>query len=482
MFLHANVLDLAVNMTFLAAFGPSVESRFGSLRFLGFYVLGGLVALALQVVVAPGSSVPVLGASGALAGVLGAYLVMYPRARIATVVVVPFRLMLIELTAWRVIVLWVVLDAILGAVGLSTAFGAGAGVAYYAHFGGVAFGVLVALAVGARRQPAREGVLGELDPHSWLRLGGEGLLDRGWVGLLALEVALLLPAIICAVVAVYLLVLLVTLIASGHADTSAAALWPWIIVGAFFAWVGSALVYPLGAGRYNADAYGARPATGEETHAYEHALAGLDLDPGVRRPRWLYVLDDPSLNACVIADTLIVNQGLFASRWLAPILAHELGHLNSTDPRVSVTVDRLAAPARATAPIRNWQTEQLRSGQPTGWLGGLGATILRLCAGGLATDMMRPAWSAWWRLREYAADDYAARLGQADALAGFFEADGMLYDAPIRRIWASKETHPPTALRIDRLRQHRQQHQLGAVAPAVEPAAAGARHPDAPPG
>jgi hypothetical protein len=155
--------------------------------------------------------------------------------------------------------------------------------------------------------------------------------------------------------------------------------------------------------------------------------------------------------------------------------------LNSTDPRVSTTVNRLAAPARATAPIRNWQTEQLRSRQPTGWLPGLVATILRLSSGGLATDMMRPAWSAWWRLREYAADDYAARLGQADALAGFFEADGMLYDAPIRRIWASKETHPPTALRIDRLRQHRQQ-QLDLTPPAPEPSPPRERQPEPPPG
>jgi membrane associated rhomboid family serine protease len=143
-FLHANILALAV----------------GRLAFLSFYLLGGLVALALQVLVAPGSTTPTLGASGAIAAVLGAYVVLYPRARIRTLVVAIFRFTIVELAAWVVVVAWFALDAILGAVGLSTASRASAGAAYYAHWGGFAFGLLVALALLGRGREQRR--LGEL--------------------------------------------------------------------------------------------------------------------------------------------------------------------------------------------------------------------------------------------------------------------------------------------------------------------------------
>jgi membrane associated rhomboid family serine protease len=152
MFLNANILELAVNMTFLAAFGPTVENRVGSLKFLCFYVLGGLVALALQTAVGPGSTVPLLGSSGAVAALLGAYVAMYPRARIVAVALVLFRVTLIELSAGLVIAVWIALDAILGALGLSTALGGSAGVSYYAHLGAFAFGLPVGLTIGRSRR------------------------------------------------------------------------------------------------------------------------------------------------------------------------------------------------------------------------------------------------------------------------------------------------------------------------------------------
>jgi len=151
MFLHANILHLAVNMIFLGVFGASVEDRVGHLAFLGFYLLGGLVALVLQVLVAPDSATPTLGASGAIAAVLGAHVVLYPRAKIRTLVVPIFRFAFVELAAWIVLAAWFAFDAILGASGLATRFGGGTGVAYYAHWGGFAFGVIVALALLGRR-------------------------------------------------------------------------------------------------------------------------------------------------------------------------------------------------------------------------------------------------------------------------------------------------------------------------------------------
>ncbi len=142
MFLHANLLHIAGNMVFLAVFGATLEDAMGRARFVLFYLLGGLAALALQVAVSPDSASPTLGASGAIAAVLGAYIVLYPRARILSIVVLIFFFTLVELPAWAMLGLWFVFDALLGALGVVTPFGGGAGVAYYAHIGGFAFGLL----------------------------------------------------------------------------------------------------------------------------------------------------------------------------------------------------------------------------------------------------------------------------------------------------------------------------------------------------
>lgn len=150
MFLHANILHLAVNMVFLGVSGASVEGRVGRLAFLAFYLLGGLVALALQVLAAPDTTTPMLGGSGAIAAVLGAYIVLYPRARIRTLVVLVFRVTFVELEAWVVLAAWFALDAVLGALGLAARFGGGTGAAYYAHWSGFAFGAIVAITLLAR--------------------------------------------------------------------------------------------------------------------------------------------------------------------------------------------------------------------------------------------------------------------------------------------------------------------------------------------
>jgi membrane associated rhomboid family serine protease len=153
MFLHANLLHIAGNMVFLAVFGGTVEDALGRLRFLVFYLLAGLAALALSIAVNPDSTAPTLGASGAIAGVLGGYILLYPRARILTIVILFFFFTLVELPAWTVLGLWVIFDALLGAVGVVTPFGGGAGIAYYAHIGGFAFGLLAIRAFARGRHP-----------------------------------------------------------------------------------------------------------------------------------------------------------------------------------------------------------------------------------------------------------------------------------------------------------------------------------------
>jgi membrane associated rhomboid family serine protease len=141
MFLHGSLLHLGGNMLFLWIFGNNVEDSMGRFTFVIFYLLSGLAALGLQVVTDPNSMVPTVGASGAIAGVLGAYARLYPRARVVTLVFIVIIFTVVTLPALLVLGLWFLLQ-------LLPAFsepitGAGGGVAYFAHIGGFLFGVLL---------------------------------------------------------------------------------------------------------------------------------------------------------------------------------------------------------------------------------------------------------------------------------------------------------------------------------------------------
>ena len=153
MFMHASILHLAGNMLFLWIFGNNVEDSMGPVRFLLFYVAGGLAALALQVAVEPNSMAPTVGASGAIAAVLGGYVVLYPRARVLTLVLIILFFTVIELPAMVMLGLWFAEQAVFGAVGLTDPTGGGGGVAYFAHVGGFAFGLLAIRALATRRKP-----------------------------------------------------------------------------------------------------------------------------------------------------------------------------------------------------------------------------------------------------------------------------------------------------------------------------------------
>ena len=142
MFTHAGLLHLGGNMLFLWIFGNNVEDAMGPVRFLAFYLLGGMAALALQVAIGPNSAVPTLGASGAIAGVLGGYIVLYPRARVLTLIFLIIFFTFIELPAYLFLFIWFAQQAVFGAVDLTTPSGGGGGVAYFAHVGGFAFGLL----------------------------------------------------------------------------------------------------------------------------------------------------------------------------------------------------------------------------------------------------------------------------------------------------------------------------------------------------
>jgi membrane associated rhomboid family serine protease len=137
--MHGGLLHIAGNMIFFRAFGPGIEDAMGRMRYAVFYLLGGLAAAIAQIAVDPNSTVPSLGASGAIAAVMGAFLVTYPTDRIRTIVILGFFFDVAPIRAAILIGLWFLLQVIseFGMVGVSTG-----GVAYMAHIGGFAFGAL----------------------------------------------------------------------------------------------------------------------------------------------------------------------------------------------------------------------------------------------------------------------------------------------------------------------------------------------------
>lgn len=137
MFLHGSWLHLIGNMWFLWVFGNNIEDSMGHLRYLVFYLLAGVAAAAVHIWTAMDSPVPTIGASGAVSGIMGAYLVLYPRVRIQTLFVILIFIRIIPVPAWLVLGQWFVLQFLYGATLPTT----GGGVAFWAHVGGFVTGV-----------------------------------------------------------------------------------------------------------------------------------------------------------------------------------------------------------------------------------------------------------------------------------------------------------------------------------------------------
>jgi membrane associated rhomboid family serine protease len=152
MFMHASILHIGGNMLFLWIFGNNVEDAMGPVKYFFFYILGGIAALALQVAVSPDSTAPTLGASGAIAAVLGGYIVLYPRARVLTLVFIILFFTVIELPAILVLGFWFLEQAAFGAANLTNPTGGGGGVAYFAHVGGFVFGLATIRLLATRRR------------------------------------------------------------------------------------------------------------------------------------------------------------------------------------------------------------------------------------------------------------------------------------------------------------------------------------------
>ena len=161
MFLHGSWMHLIGNMWFLWIFGNNVEDSMGHARFVIFYVLCGLAAAFLQVFVTPDSGVPMVGASGAISGVMGGYVVLYPHARVYTILPLGFFITSVQMPAWTMIGYWALIQVFSGVVSLGAQGEAGGGVAFWAHLGGLIAGLVLV------RFFARKDYVQEHRAHHW---------------------------------------------------------------------------------------------------------------------------------------------------------------------------------------------------------------------------------------------------------------------------------------------------------------------------
>jgi Zn-dependent protease with chaperone function len=201
---------------------------------------------------------------------------------------------------------------------------------------------------------------------------------------------------------------------------------------------------------------GARRPSAEEAIALDDALALLrSVDSGLPGPGACYVLDDPLPGAAVRGHTLILSRGLLESESLAAVLAHELGHANSLDGRLTEALNRLQLWGDPLAPVRGEGGVEVGVGFDADPRGGLLWALLRwtmrLAGGSSGERLLGPLWAAHWRAREYAADAYAASLGQAEDLARHLADQEQPFDAPQPSVFFNRAEHPPVALRVERL-------------------------------
>jgi membrane associated rhomboid family serine protease len=149
MFVHGGLFHLAGNMLYLWIFGDNVEDRLGRVRYLLFYLLSGVGAAAAQILSDPHSKIPMVGASGAISGVLGAYLLLYPHARVVTLVFFGWLVRVIEIRALIVLGFWIVVQLVSGLLTWGAQVG---GVAWFAHVGGFVAGLVMVIPLRRRAE------------------------------------------------------------------------------------------------------------------------------------------------------------------------------------------------------------------------------------------------------------------------------------------------------------------------------------------
>jgi Zn-dependent protease with chaperone function len=243
------------------------------------------------------------------------------------------------------------------------------------------------------------------------------------------------------------------------------------------AWAIFALITPFGGGWWWRTNMGGREPSERERGAYEEALKQLRLHasaPLVEPGGW-FVLDVPESDAAVCGNTLALSRGLFETAYLPAVLAHELGHLNTSDGRLTAALNRLVIHPPPRMSEREPRREPLKISADDrilltitvlGALLWLVRKAVAFARGGFGLRLLAPFWGSYWREREYLADQYAARLGQADELADFLEVHALVHDHPVPFIWLTEHTHPPTELRVERLRASMAATAVGVGPPA----------------
>jgi Zn-dependent protease with chaperone function len=287
------------------------------------------------------------------------------------------------------------------------------------------------------------------------------------LGMYALALASEIPVIIARATLVLTGVSL-WLMFNGH-STAYTTVWLEIALIPTF-WSIFALVSPFGTGWWWKQCTGGRKPSEREKRAYHDAtnLLQSHTRKPLPRPASWFVIDTPTPDAAVCGETLMLSRGLLESDHLPAVLAHELGHLATPDGRLTAAINRLilTPPRPSQQPQAGYDQKDTAPQVQTTFLSErilltiLGIRLLiwivkktlKLVNGGFGLRLVGPLFGAYWRGREYKADKYAASFGQADDLANFLENHALIHDHPIPYIWLTEHAHPPTELRIDKLR------------------------------
>jgi Zn-dependent protease with chaperone function len=316
----------------------------------------------------------------------------------------------------------------------------------------------------------------------------------GSLSMYTLAVIAELPVILARIVLVTIIAAIVLIV-----ENKTTATFDWLYLAlAPTGWSMLALITPIGSAWWWQARAGGRTPSKREQLAYHDAVELLQAhteDPLPLPKRW-FVIDTPQPDAAVCGNALMLSRGLLETDHVPAVLAHELGHLATPDGRLTAAINRLALftspfgnsteedPEQRDTPRDHQRPRPYRHGAPRGYgyeveesLRQLLYGFLRflfitslIAKGGFGLWLTRPIWGAYWRTREYKADEYATRLGQADELADFLEIHALIHDHPVPFIWLTQHTHPPTELRIDKLRNtthHDQTPAQGTSTPAT---------------
>ena len=252
-------------------------------------------------------------------------------------------------------------------------------------------------------------------------------------------------------------------------------------------WSMFALISPAGSGWWWRQHTGGREPSQREQLAYQDAVGHLQAyspDKPLPLPASWFVVDEQQPDAGVCGDSLMLSRGLLEID-VAEVLGHELNHLGSLDGRITLALNRLVI-HQAPRPPKDPEDPNTEGPGVVDVVGNIHVTpktidiltglvvfswacrkILSFARGGLALRITAPLWGSYWREREYAADAYAASLGQADELADFLQVHALPYDHPIPFIGLTDTDHDFTELRIDKLRNHTHEPTTNATLPAV---------------